>query len=218
MRMINIHTHHATGAENIIEVVNQYPAQADPNIRHYSIGMHPWHIDPEHVEAELRIIRDHLTTENCLAIGECGLDKRTETPFGLQEQVFERHLQLAQEYKKPVIIHCVAAFQELIAMRNAMTISVPLVVHGFSKSPELAKQLLDNGFYLSFGKYLLLNPGLEETFGMVPDDRYFLETDSAANSILSVYERAAIYRKQTLEQVSTQTASNFSSIFKNIIT
>ena len=213
MRFINIHTHQFSADSNVLELVNQYPLQVDQSIPQYSVGVHPWHINIETLESELQIVREQLALPNCIALGECGLDKRIETPLELQQQVFEQQLALAEEFSKPVIIHCVAAFQELVAIKNSLSIKVPMIIHGFSKSVELAKQMLDNGFYLSFGKYLLRNPGLESTFLSVPNDCFLLETDSIEEGIEAVYERAASYKKQTVEQVCEQTAANFNRIF-----
>jgi TatD DNase family protein len=53
---------------------------------------------------------------------------------------------LAQKYI-PVVIHCVAAFQEVIETKKRLHISVPMIIHGFSKNEQTAKQLLDNGFH-----------------------------------------------------------------------
>jgi TatD DNase family protein len=214
MRFINIHTHQYSNDSNVLELVNQYPSQVDQSIPYYSVGIHPWHINIETLEAELQIVREQLALPNCIALGECGLDKKVETPFELQQQVFERQLALAEEFNKPVIVHCVAAFQKLATIKKQLSVKVPMIIHGFSKSAELAKQMLDNGFYLSFGKYLLRNPGLERTFLAVPVDRFLLETDSIEEGIDAVYELAANYKKQTVEQVCQQTETNFSQIFK----
>jgi TatD DNase family protein len=209
MRMVNIHTHQSSDRADVVELVNQYPLSVDASAPHFSIGIHPWYINADTIEEEIDIIKQKLLLPNCTAIGECGLDKRIDVPIKLQQQVFERQLSLAAEHRKPVIIHCVAAFQELIAIKNTLSVSTPMVVHGFSKSAELAKQLLDNGFYLSFGKYLLRNPELKKTFLSVPDDRYLLETDSIDEGIAAVYQRAAEYRNQTVEHICKQTANNF---------
>ncbi len=80
----------------------------------YSIGIHPWFIVEERLESDFEILESKLQEPSCLAIGECGLDKRIEVPMELQQLVFEKQLLLAQKYQKPVVIHCVAAFQELI--------------------------------------------------------------------------------------------------------
>lgn len=214
MEFFNLHTHLYTGSSGILELVNQYPAEFDAAIPTYSIGIHPWKISAENVTAELQVIEHQLPFENCLALGECGLDKRIEVPFDLQLEVFEKQLLLAQKYRKPVVIHCVAAFQETIALKKKLGISVPMVIHGFSKSEELARQLIDNGFYLSFGKYLLRNPELESVFKEVPHDRFFLETDTIEEGIREVYQLAAKYKNIDLETLKQTINTNFQKVFK----
>jgi TatD DNase family protein len=213
MKFFNLHTHNFTDKHDILELVNQYPSEFDAAIPHYSIGIHPWKIDENSINDELIIIENKLPLENCLAIGECGLDKRIEVPFDLQVSVFEKQLLLAEKYKKPVIIHCVAGFQETIEMKKRLNISVPMIIHGFSKSEELAKQLLDNGFYISFGKYLLRNPELESVFKSVPNDRFFLETDTIEEGIREVYALAAKYRNIELDELKQITENNFRKVF-----
>jgi TatD DNase family protein len=213
MKYINLHTHLFSDRADILEIVNQYPQEFDASIPHYSIGIHPWYIVEARIDADLAIIESKMELENCLAIGECGLDKRVEIPFDLQINVFERQLILAEKYKKPVIIHCVAAFQEAIEIKNRLKISVPMIIHGFSKNIETAQQLLNNGFYLSFGKYLLRNPELEAVFKAIPGHRFFLETDTIEEGIREVYQLAAKYKNIELEAMQNQVQHNFESIF-----
>ncbi len=211
---VNLHTHRFTGDPEIFEVVNQYPRETDDRIAGYSIGIHPWHIDVDHIESDLQIIAGKRNDFNCLAIGECGLDKRIPTAIELQSEVFEAQLELAQSAKKPVIIHCVAAFQELVEIKKRLQISVPMIVHGFSKNAQVARQLLDHGFYLSFGKYLLRNPELGSVLQTVPDDRVFLETDTVEESIAEVYALAANYKRMTVAGLERQINANFKHVFK----
>ena len=148
-------------------------------------------------------------------MGECGLDKRRETPIEIQEEVLQAQLLLAEKHQMPVIIHCVAAFQELIALKQKLKITVPMVIHGFSKNEQLAQQLLKHGFYLSFGKYLIKTPELEAVFKNIPDNRFFLETDTIEEGIEQVYALAAKYKNTdvvTLQQIVT---TNFNTVFKN---
>lgn len=213
MKYINLHTHQFTDRHDILEIVNQYPNEFDAGIPHYSIGIHPWYIVADRIEEDLVMIESKLELENCLALGECGLDKRIEIPFDLQIAVFEKQLLLAEKYQKPIIIHCVAAFQEVIEIKNRLKISVPLIIHGFSKNEETAQQLIKNGFYLSFGKYLLRNPDLETVFQNVPKDQFFLETDTIEEGIREVYLLAAKYKKMELEIVLDQVQRNFDKVF-----
>ena len=214
MEFFNLHTHKCTNQPNVLELVNQYPQEFDATIPYYSIGIHPWFIVAERVEADLAIIESKLHEVNCLAVGECGLDKRIEVPMELQQMVFEKQLLLAQQYQKPVVIHCVAAFQELIVLKKKLNISVPMLIHGFSKNAQVAKQLLDNGFYISFGKYLLLNKELEAIFKSVPNNRFFLETDTVEEGIEVVYELAAKYKGISVKEIQELVNSNFLEVFK----
>ncbi|MBO9584551.1 MAG: TatD family hydrolase [Flavobacterium sp.] len=213
MEYFNLHTHQFTNNSYVLELVNQYPKDFDAAIPFYSIGIHPWYIDESRIDEDLKIIEEKLQTQNCLAIGECGLDKRIEVLLDVQISVFEKQLQLAEKFKKPVVIHCVAAFQEVMAIKKKMKITVPMIIHGFSKNNQLAEQLIAAGFYLSFGKYLLKNPDLKTVFQNVPNDRFFLETDTIEESIQQVYQLAAGYKKLDIKELQSVISSNYRSVF-----
>lgn len=215
MQFFNLHTHKLTNQPEVLELVNQYPHQFDDSIPFNSIGIHPWYIVEDRVEADLEIIESKLQEKKCLAIGECGLDKRSKIPFDLQQLVFEKQLALAEKHKKPVVIHCVAAFQELIEIKKRLNITVTMLIHGFSKNEQVAKQLIDNGFYLSFGKYLLQNPELEYVFQSIPNNRFFLETDTVEEGISKVYALAAKYKKLTLSELQEIINNNYNTVFSN---
>ena len=214
MEFFNFHTHQSTNQSNVLELVNQYPHEFNASIPFYSIGIHPWYIVADRIDADLKIIEEKLQTENCLAIGECGLDKRIEIPLEQQFMVFKKQLTLAEKYKKPVVIHCVAAFQEVIELKKKMKISVPMIIHGFSKNSQLANQLIAAGFYISFGKYLMRNPELKTVFLQIPNDRFLLETDTIEENIQQVYDLAAEYKKITVKELQGIISGNFENIFK----
>ncbi len=213
MKFFNLHTHRFTNNPEVLELVNQYPQDFDASIPFYSVGIHPWYIVENRIDSDLKIIEEKLKEENCLAIGECGLDKRIEVPFEQQILVFEKQLALAEKYKKPVVVHCVAAFQEVIAIKKKMKISVPLIIHGFSKNSQIANQLIKEGFYISFGKYLLRNPDLKTVFQKIPNDRFFLETDTIDENITEIYDLASEYKELTKKELKEIISSNFEDVF-----
>jgi TatD DNase family protein len=215
MKYYNLHTHTFTNNPKVVELVNQYPWEFDNTISQYSIGIHPWYIDENRLKQDLKTIEEKLALPECLALGECGLDKRIEIPIALQLEVFEHQIVLAEKFKKPLLLHLVAAYDELIALNKRLKISVPVVLHGFSKNEQVAKQLLDNGFYLSFGKYLLRNPELKTVFQSIPNDRFFLETDMIEETLEEVYVLAANYKGIDLEEMKTVVATNWKNVFKN---
>ena len=126
----------------------------------------------------------------------------------LFRSVFEKQIALAEKYQKPLVLHLVAAFDELIEIKKRLKISVPIIIHGFSKNEQVAKQLITNGFYLSFGKYLLRNPELKEVFQAVPNDRFFLETDTIEETLEEVYALAANYKSMTLYEMQRKVEKN----------
>ena len=209
MNFVNLHTHNYSNQEKILEIVNQYPQEFDETIPNYSIGIHPWHINKSRLDTDLQIIEKILNNKNCLALGECGLDKRIEIPFNLQIEVFEKQVELAIKHKKPLILHCVGAFQEIVAIKKRLKIKISMIIHGFSKNEQIAKQLLDNGFYLSLGKYLIQNRDLETVFKNIPNDKFFLETDSSDYKIEEVYALASIYKNIEITELQKLVQSNF---------
>lgn len=213
MPFYNLHTHKFTYDVNTLELVNQYPWEFVNDFPRYSIGIHPWYIDENRLESDLQIIEEKLQQPECLALGECGLDKRIEIPMALQFKVFEKQIALAEKYQKPLVLHLVAAYQELVEIKNRLNISVPIILHGFSKNEQTAKQMIDNGFYLSFGKYLLRNPELKQVFLSVPNDRFFLETDTIEESLEDVYNLASQYKDMSIEALQEQVGANWKKVF-----
>lgn len=211
----NLHTHRFTNNSEITELVNQYPWEFVAGIPQYSIGIHPWYIVENRLENDLQFIEQKLQLPECWALGECGLDKRIDIPMVLQTEVFEKQIALAEKYHKPLVLHLVAAYQELIAIHKKRPIKVPVILHGFSKNEQTAKSLLDCGFYLSFGKYLLRNPELAAVFRSVPNDRFFLETDTIEETLMEVYDKASVIKALSLTELKNQVGLNWRKVFKS---
>ncbi|MFN4027937.1 MAG: TatD family hydrolase [Flavobacterium sp.] len=213
--LYNLHTHRFTNNSEITELVNQYPWEFVADIPQYSIGIHPWYIVENRVESDLHFMEQKLQLPECWALGECGLDKRIDIPMVLQTEVFEKQIALAEKYHKPLVLHLVAAYQELIAIHKKRPIKVPVILHGFSKNEQTAKSLLDCGFYLSFGKYLLRNPELAAVFRSVPNDRFFLETDTIEETLMEVYDKASVIKALSLTELKNQVGLNWRKVFKS---
>ena len=111
---------------------------------YFSVGLHPNKID-ENYKQNLDKIKEISQHPNCLAIGECGLDGLVSADESLQEQVFEQQILWANEIQKPVIVHCVRRFSQLLRFQKIA--KVPLIVHGFNKKKETTEELLGKGFY-----------------------------------------------------------------------
>ncbi|QIG89960.1 hypothetical protein G6R40_09940 [Chryseobacterium sp. POL2] len=178
----------------------------------FSVGLHPKDIDKDYPKL-LDWIKEKAKDKNCLAIGECGLDALVKIDEELQQKVFKTQIQIANDIKKPVIIHCVRKHAELL--RFSKYAKVPMIVHGFNKKENIAKSLLTHGFYLSFGKSLLENLSLQSVFRDCPADRFFLETDISDIGISEIFQQAALLKNIEISELQNLIQKNLNFIFKN---
>ena len=148
-------------------------------------------------------------------MGECGLDRLIETSFSLQEKVFVRQIQLANELAKPLIIHCVRAHREVLFHLEEQKVNVPVIFHGFNNNYETAVSVLQKGYYLSFG-HTLMNPSVQSYFAKLPANRILMETDDKEISIESVYSMAASLRSTSLGEWQRQVYQNGCQIFPKL--
>lgn len=198
MKYLNLHTHKQSKEKNTLEIVN-YDLITSVNASYYSAGIHPWCIQENLVNKQLNELKASLNKANCLALGECGLDKNITIDLAFQKEVFIQQLELNKQFNKPVIIHCVKAFQEIISIRKKY--AFPFIIHGFNKKLELAQQLIKNDIYLSFGETFLRNERLQKVFKELPLEKVFLETDDSQIAIQEVYEKAVQIKKMPLKDL-----------------
>jgi TatD DNase family protein len=210
---INIHTHSRI-YDAQVEVVNMDTEVADkPD--HYSYGLHPWHINKDTYVSGLEHLRIRAHEKRCVAIGECGLDKLSTVDFHLQEKVFVQQVRIANDLDKPLIIHCVKAFNELINCLNHNDNKVPVIVHGFNNNENIARVLISEGCFFSFGKALLgYESNAAKTLKSVGRKNFFLETDDADISIKYIYKKASELLGIDEEIVKQQIQSNYEKVFK----
>ncbi|MCB9046846.1 MAG: TatD family hydrolase [Chitinophagales bacterium] len=211
---IDIHTHQLGG--NGFAIINRYERfEEASNGVVCSLGIHPWYIRAEVVKQQLDELEQYASLDNVIAIGECGLDKVTETSLDLQVGAFTAQISLANTLKKPLIIHCVRAYVEVLQLLKEHRVSVPVIFHGFNKHAQLARQIVDAGYYLSFGAAILKEGSSAATsIASVPVDRIFLETDDAGVDIKDIYERAAMLLKSEEDALILQLQKNFQAVFK----
>ena len=157
--LYDIHTHH-TILENkdgyeIKSLVNVYPfdfgeVRASNSDLCFSCGVHPWYsMDSKSQLSELdKVVKEDVV----VAIGETGLDKLKGAPLEMQERIFRHHILLSEKYQKPLIIHCVKAWDELIAIYKATKPLMPWVIHAYRGNPQQAQQLIALGFRFSIGE------------------------------------------------------------------
>jgi TatD DNase family protein len=213
MDFIDIHTHKKYLVDDVFSLENKYPKSTGFSTP-FSIGIHPWYIKQNNIENELLIIEEKLQYQNCYALGECGLDKLSETDFELQEAVFRKQIQLSEKYEKPLIIHCVKAYQDIIEIKKELDPIQKWILHGFKKNKQVAESLLKNGITLSFGSAIINNKKLQEVILEIPFENILLETDDSEINIQEVYQKLAFSKNIEVEELQQKIKLNFNRIFK----
>lgn len=212
MDFFDIHTHKKEQSSGVFQIENKYPTDADFSYP-FSIGIHPWYINQQQIKQELEIVERKLQLPNCFAVGECGLDKLVEIPFELQLEVFKKQIQFSESYQKPLMIHCVKAFNEIIQLKKEIKPKQKWIIHGFEKNKTIAQSLVKNDMYLSFGAKIINNLSLQEVLVETPLSKLFLETDDSAIEIAKIYEKVAAIKMMTLTELQQQIKTNFTNIF-----
>ena len=174
-----------------------------------SIGIHPWHTDEGDTAQACCDLIPWLNLPQVWLVGEAGIDRLRGGNIELQMEVFETQARLAAEVKKPLIVHCVKAFDEVIRLHKTRFPYELWIIHGFRGKPEQARQLLREGFFLSFGEHYN-----DEALCLCPPDRLMIESDESNLSIDTLYARAATLRGMEAEELKEQVNRNIISIMK----
>lgn len=202
MKYYDIHTHQPAIRTEDTAIVNS-PLLTSATDINQSSGIHPWSIHQSEINDQLAKLELNSVQPNLVAIGEAGLDKHSETPMNIQKEVFSAQALLAEKVNKPLIIHCVKAWTELIAVKKHIKPRMPWIIHGFRGNAQLATQLIHYGFLLSFGLYF--NPGALEAAW---PSSLFAETDDKEIDIRLVYQRIADSLSLPLEAIILQLEQN----------
>ncbi len=214
---VDIHTHLGQNKPGVVAIRNIIAGHdAIPLNQFFSYGIYPWYgLDGVGVHWQ-----NILTNPYCLAIGECGLDFQkeilTKVPLPQQEDVFIKQISLSNAYQKPLIIHCVKCFDQLIKIRQQYnTISQAWIVHGFNKNKDIASKLIKAGFYLSFGSLIFKSHKLQLALKGMPMEKLFLETDAQQNfSIEEIYKQAAKILNISEKILKMKLYENFLKVFQ----
>lgn len=211
---LDVHTHSPATAPDIFAIENRHDGFDVPVASaHVSAGLHPWYVRAGTFSADFEKLRRYVAQPEVLAIGECGLDKITPTDWDTQCRAFEWQITLAEELRKPLVIHCVKAFQECLVFLKQT--SVPVIFHGVNNRLSVVRPLIDAGHFLSFGKALLRpNAAIAEAFRAVPLEQLFLETDDTGVDIRKIYKTASELRNIPEKEIALQLESNFRKVFK----
>ena len=207
LMLIDAHTHDRSRADAVISVS---PADYSPEPqRLYSVGWHPWHL-PAFDDEHRRLLDVAARSGQVVAIGETGIDRLRGADLLLQRLWLERHIALADELGKPLILHIVRGAEHVMkALRDSRHLAISSVLHGLRAYSLVAQMLLREGFFLSFGARF--NP---DAVRCTPLDSLLLETDEYPADIDAVAQAVAQARGVTASDVKKAAAANLARLLQ----
>lgn len=188
--ILDIHTHNAHTRAQTIETV----------------GIHPWHAATSDLAEVERL------APSTDAIGEIGLDYACDTPREVQAELFRAQLAIAERLEKPVVLHCVRAFEDVMSLLREYRLRT-VIFHGFIGSVEQAQRAVAEGHYLSFGERTFRSPKAIKALLSTPLSQLFVETDESTTPIEEIYAKIAELRGVEIEKLINTVEENFRRIF-----
>lgn len=253
--MINVGAERKT-SERAVKMAEEYEEGV-----YAAVGLHPSHLIEQDAEYEenRETIRYKSKPEDfdydfylnlaknkkVVGIGECGLDfYRSKNQAGeklkvesfkeKQKEIFIKHLKLAKEANKPIIIHCREAHNDLLEIFRLEAELPSGVMHFFTGTLEQAKKYIELGFYISFSGVITFPPlrragagEYEEVVRHIPLEKILIETDcpyvapiphrgkrNEPAYVKYVAQKIAELRGLPFEEVAEKTTKNARKLFK----
>lgn len=183
-----------------------------PGEGYFTYGIHPWRLQPK-----LSLLETLIKEDKIVAIGETGLDRLHKDTYDLQFEYFEKHIQLSEQYQKPLIIHNVKATADILRLHKKHQPRQVWIIHGFNGNAEEIRQLTERGIYLSVGESIFYpNRKITKTIISLPLEYLFLETDTSEKTIQQVYEQASELLNLPLDFLKEQIFANFARLKLNV--
>jgi len=218
---IDIHTHRLDPDSQAISIYNcRFPGlikESLPPNTYLSAGVHPWDIKNGEIPGYTDWIDKMQEHPLLVAIGESGLDTTKSGDLSFQSSVIRKHADWADKNNMPLILHVVKRHTEIMAVRKTGNYQKPWIFHGYRGNKFLTPQLVPQGFYFSFGQWIIDYPDeAEDVILQIPDDKIFCETDASEYSISDIYRQMAEIKGISEDRLSHIIFNNAKKCFPKI--
>lgn len=192
------------------------------------MGLHPTYVK-ENYKEELQHVENELARRNFFAIGEIGIDLYWDKTHLLQQQIaFKRQIQLAKQYKLPIVIHCREAFDEIFEiLEQEKSPELFGIFHCFSGTYEQALQAISYNMKLGIGGVVTFKNGkIDQFLNQIDLKHIVMETDSPylapvpfrgkrneSSYIVNVVEKLAQIYSLSAKDIAAITTENSKAIF-----
>lgn len=200
-----------------------------PNNMFLMTGVHPTHVKADYL-VELAHIKEQLNSREFVAIGEIGIDLYWDrSTLKLQQEMFKLQIQLAKQYRLPVVIHCRDAFDEVFQILEEEKGSELFgIFHCFTGNLEQAQKAISFNMKLGIGGVVTFKKGkIDKFLKQISLDHIVLETDAPylapvpyrgkrneSSYILNVLEKLSDIYSMSSNEIASITTKNSKSIFK----
>lgn len=191
-----------------------------------AVGFHP-HDAKDCDDAAFAEIARLARERRVVAIGECGLDYHyMHSTRDAQRGVFERHLALAKELDKPIIVHNRESTDDMVEVLERT--EARGILHSYTETLDVARRFVDLGYYISFSGIVTFRSAerLREVARALPHDRVLIETDTPYLApvpyrgrdnepayVIKVAELLSTLWSVAVADVAAQTTANFERVF-----
>ncbi|MFL1012419.1 TatD family hydrolase [Flavisericum labens] len=191
-------------------------------------GLHPTHVK-ENYQEELKHVEEMLDKRNFYAVGEIGIDLYWDkSTLEIQKIAFKHQIQLAKEYKLPIVIHCREAFDEIFeVLETEKSDDLFGIFHCFTGTLEQAHQALSYNMKLGIGGVATFKNGkIDKFLNQIDLKHIVLETDAPylaptpyrgkrneSAYVLKVMEKLAAIYNVSLEELAAVTTQNSKNVF-----
>lgn len=212
MHFTDVHTHFINPSNAfVIDISDDYTKASEVDF--FSAGIHPKTSKTfEELTDSFLALSSLAEEKNCAAIGECGFDKFSPLSITEQEKIFSAQIALAQRFNKPLIIHCVRLYNEVVRCLNKARFTLPVVLHGYNADSQTTKNLLKySNINFSFSERTLTG---EKSLPLIPLERIFLESDTNEKTdFAKLINNIADVKNASFDEIKTGIENNFKRLF-----
>ncbi len=201
--------------KRILELSAQYP-----NFIYPALGLHPWRISAGQIEENINLLKREVG--HCVALGEIGLDFALETAPDYQVKVLEEIFALAQEHKKPVLLHARRAWEVTWQLLKKWGIE-KAVFHWYSGPLDTLNKIMEAGYYISATPAAAYSARHRRALKAAPLKKILLETDapeiyqgvaSEPKDVRISLKEVSVLKGLSEEEVAHQTFLNAQDFFQ----
>ena len=192
-------------------------------------GLHPCYIEENYLD-ELKHVEKNIIENQCIAVGEIGIDLHWETKnLELQKEVFMQQIRLAKKYNLPIVIHSRKSYDEIFEVLELEgTKDLSGIFHCFTGTLEEANKIISMGMKLGIGGVVTFKNGMIDKFlDKIDLNHIVLETDSPylapspnrgkrneSAFIINIAEKLTEIYQVSIEEIINITTNNSIEVFK----